>query len=137
MVLLTALLVFSLMLYPVSGMGFRVGLQHLPGTFDMAHDSFIKNAGKHWYTLRLEATDNLTLEHIKCDCPVVGIWQNGLIVLKDGMPRAVGMSQTSHNLYPTHAELIEGDPLRVVSHNVDMRGRSLRWLLDRLDTDRT
>lgn len=137
MVLLTAMVVFALMLYPVSGMGFRVGLQHLLGNFDMARDGFVKNAGRYWYTLKLEAIDNLTLEQVKCDCPVVGMWKSGLIVLKDGEPRAVGESQDHHNLYPVRAELIKGEPLRVVSHRVDMRGRTLRWLLDRLDKQHT
>jgi inner membrane protein len=137
MVLFTALLAFSLALYPVSGVGFRVGLQHLLGNFEMAHDTFQKNAGSHWYTLKLQATDNLTLEHIKADCLVVGTWRQGLIVEKGGELRAVGKSETAHNWFPTHAELIEGEALRVVSHRVDMRGRSLGWLLERLDRSRT
>jgi inner membrane protein len=65
------------------------------------------------------------------------VWRNGLIVIKGDELRAVGLNQEAHNLFPTHAELIEGEPLRVVSHRVDMRGRSLRWLLARLDTTRT
>ncbi len=137
MVLLTSFVAISALLYPVSGSGFRVGLQHLLGNFEMAHDSFIKNAGSYWYTLKLEAIDNLTLEHVKCDCQVVGAWKGGLIVLQGGKPRAVGPSQEQHNLYPTHTELTEGEPLRVVAHRVDMRGRSLRWLLDRLDKRHT
>ena len=137
MVLLTSFVAISALLYPVSGSGFRVGLQHLLGNFEMAHDSFIKNAGSHWYTLKLEAIDNLTLEHVQCDCPVVGAWKGGLIVLQGGKPRAVGESQERHNLYPTHVELMQGEPLRVVAHRVEMRGRSLRWLLDRLDKRHT
>ncbi|MES9902824.1 MAG: metal-dependent hydrolase [Sedimenticola sp.] len=137
MVLLTSFLAFSALLYPVAGSGFRVGLQHLLGNFEMAHDTFIKNAGSYWYTLKLDAIDNLTLEHVECDCQVVGAWKMGLIVIKDGEPRAVGMSQDKHNLYPTHAELVKGEPLRVVAHRVNMRGRSLRWLLDRLDKRHT
>jgi inner membrane protein len=62
----------------------------------MARDSFIKKAGTRWYTLELEAIDNLTLEHITCQCPVLGVWQSGLIVLHDGKPRAVGESQVHH-----------------------------------------
>lgn len=81
MVLLTCLVVACLALYPVSSLGFRGGLQHLLGNFDMAHDSFIKKAGTRWYTLDLQATDNLTLEHVTCQCPVLGVWQSGLIVL--------------------------------------------------------
>jgi inner membrane protein len=134
MILFTVLILFTLMLYPVSGMGFRVGLQHLLGNFDMAHDSYLKNAGEHWYTLRLEARDNLSLEQVRGDYPIVGVWRKGLVVLTGDELRAVGMSETAHNLYPTHAELVQGEPLRVVSHRVDMRGRSLRWLLERLDT---
>ena len=137
MVLLTAFVAISALLYPVSGSGFRVGLQHLLGNFEMAHDTFLKNAGSYWYTLRLEAIDNLTLEHIRCDCPVVGAWKGGLIVLQNGKPRAVGPSQERHNIYPTHTELIRGEPLRVVAQRVNMRGRSLRWLLDRLDKRHT
>jgi len=137
MILLVSLLLFSLMLYPVSGMGFRTGLQHLLGNFDMAYDTFIKNAGKHWYAMKLEATDNLSLKQVQCDCPVVGVWRQGLIVLEGDELRAVGKSETAHNLYPTHTELFEGEPLHVISHHVDMRGRTLRWLLERIDTSRT
>ena len=105
--------------------------------FDMARDNFIKKAGTRWYTLDLQATDNLTLEHVTCQCPVLGVWQSGLIVLHDGKPRAVGESQVHHNLYPTSSKLIEGEPLRVVSHKVDLRGRTLRWLIERLDKRHT
>jgi inner membrane protein len=137
MVLLTSLVVACLALYPVSGLGFRAGLQQLLGNFEMARDSFIKKAGTRWYTLELEAIDNLTLEHITCQCPVLGVWQSGLIVLHDGRPRAVGESQVHHNLYPTSAKLIEGEPLEVVSYKVDMRGKHLSWLLERIDKQRT
>ncbi len=137
MVLLTSLVAACLALYPVSGVGFRGGLQHLLGNFEMAKDTFIEKAGTQWFTLELEAIDNLTLEHIQCACPILGTWHEGLIVLHGGRPRAVGHSQVHHNLYPTSAKLIEGAPLRVVSHKVDMRGRSLRWLLARLDKQHT
>jgi inner membrane protein len=105
--------------------------------FDMARESFLKHAGKHWYRLRLQATDTLTLEPIRCDCQVVGVWRDGLIVLKDGELHAEGENPERHNLYPTHAELVEGEPLRVVAHRVDLRGRTLGWLLDRLDRSHT
>lgn len=103
----------------------------------MARDSFIKKAGTRWYTLEIEAIDNLTLEHITCQCQVLGVWQNGLIVLHEGKPRAVGESQVHHNLYPTSAKLIEGEELEVVSYKVDMRGKHLVWLLERIDRQRT
>jgi inner membrane protein len=125
MVLLTSLVAAYLALYPVSGVGFRGGLQHLLSNFEMAKDTFIEQAGTKWFTPELEAIDNLTLEHITCQCPVLGAWQSELIVLHEGEPRAVGHSQVHHNLYPTSAKLIEGEPLRVVSHRGDMRGRSL------------
>lgn len=81
MVLLTSLCIACLALYPVSGLGFRGGLQQLLGNFEMARDSFIEQAGTKWFTLEIEAIDNLTLEHITCDCPVLGTWQSGLIIL--------------------------------------------------------
>jgi inner membrane protein len=65
------------------------------------------------------------------------VWQSGLIVLHDGKPRAVGESQVHHNLHPTSAKLIEGEPLEVVSYKVDMRGKHLAWLLERIDRQRT
>ena len=37
-----------------------------------------------------------------------------------------------HNLYPVDAVLIEGEPMRVISQRVDMKGRSLRWLVENL-----
>jgi hypothetical protein len=42
-------------------------------------------------------------------------------------------SQVHHNLYPLSIKLLEREPLRVVSHKGDMRGRTLCWLLERLD----
>lgn len=137
MVLFVCLIGFAALFYPISGTGIRAGLQHLLGNFDMAYETFVKNAGRKWYTLELEATDNLSLAQVECACTVVGVWRSGLIVLENGELRAVGASETAHNLYPVSAKLIEGDELRVVSQRVDMRGRSLRWLLDRIDTDRT
>jgi inner membrane protein len=59
MVLLVSLLAIALLLYPVSGIGFRHGLANLLGSFKMAQEQFVKNAGQHWYSLRMEATDNL------------------------------------------------------------------------------
>jgi hypothetical protein len=67
---------------------------------------------------------------------VLGVWQSGLIVLHDSKPRAVGKSQVHHNLYLTSAKLIEGEPLEVVSYKVDMRGKHLAWLLERIDKQR-
>jgi inner membrane protein len=135
-VLLSALTVACLALYPVSGLGFRVGLMWLIADFDMAREEYLKRAGTRWYTLKLKATDNLTLERIECQCPVLGVWREGLVVLHEGRPRAVGKSQIHHNLYPLSARLIEGEPLRVLPHRVDMRGHSLRWLLGRVDPGR-
>ena len=64
------------------------------------------------------------------------MWKGGLIVLHEGKPRAVGKSQQQHNLLPISARLIEGEPLTVQSVKVDMRGRSLRWLLGKIDQRR-
>jgi inner membrane protein len=48
----------------------------------------------------------------------------------------VGKSQVHHNLYPTSAKLIEGEPLEVVSYKVGTRGKHLAWLLERIDRQR-
>ncbi|MBK1695402.1 metal-dependent hydrolase [Chromatium weissei] len=137
MILLICLLAFSALLYPVSGMGFRTGLAHLLGNFDMAREQYVKHVGQHWYRLKLEATDNLTLERISGEFPVVGIWKNGLIVLQGEGLRAVGENLDAHNLYPNHVELVTGEPLRVVGQRINMRGRTLGWLLKQLDQNRT
>jgi len=63
---------------------------------------------------------------------VLSAWQSGLIVDYHGKTRAVGKSQMHHNLYPTETVLIKGEPLRVISQRVNMKGRSLRWLVDNL-----
>ena len=68
---------------------------------------------------------------------MVGVWQNGLIVEREGELRAVGVSQTSHNLYPLKARLIQGEPLRVVAERVNLRGHTLRWLLSRIEPGRS
>jgi membrane-bound metal-dependent hydrolase YbcI (DUF457 family) len=115
MILLSVLIAVAIALYPLSNLGFRGGLQLLIASFEIAHDEFLKDAGTRWYRLELVATDNLTLAQVECQCPVLGTWEKGLIVLQDGKPRAVGKSQVSHNLYPLHARLLEGPPLHVVS----------------------
>jgi inner membrane protein len=137
MVLSVALVAFTLLLYPVSGVGLRASLQQWLGNFDMALDRFTKEAGSQWFTLDLDAIDNLTLEHVECNCQVLGLWNGGLIVDYGGHPRAVGESQTAHNLFPKDAKLMDGPKLNVVSEHVDMKGRSLRWLLEHIDKSRT
>ena len=82
------------------------------------------------------ASDNLTLARVECRCPVVGLWKGGLVVLQDGKPRAVGKSQQNHNLLPITGRLIEGEPLAVQSVRVEMKGRTLRWLLSKVDQRR-
>ena len=132
MVLLFALVAFALALYPISGMGFRTGLQRLLGSFEMAQSTYLKGAGTHWYTLELTATDRLTLERINCRCPIVASWHKGLIVEYDNQLRTVGKSETVHNLYPVYAGLHTGPQLRVVTHRIDMAGHTLGWLRQHL-----
>lgn len=134
MILLICLISFTLLLYPVSGQGFRTGLAHLLGNFDMAQEEFIKHAGEHWYSLRTEATDNLSLERIEGEFPVIGVWKKGLIIEQGGRLRAIGHNLDEHNLRPLHVELLEGQPLTVLSQRISMRGRSVGWLIDQLHT---
>jgi inner membrane protein len=136
MILLSGLLVAAAALMPLSQMGFRDGLQALLQNFDIAREQYQRVAGTHWYALELAATDNLTLQPVQGRFPVVGVWQNGLIVERDGALRAVGPSQTHHNLYPLKARLIQGEPLRVVAERVSMTGHTLRWLVSRIDPSR-
>ncbi len=63
---------------------------------------------------------------------MLGAWQNGLIVEYRGQSRAVGKSQLHHTLYPIEAVLVAGEPLAVQTQRVDMKGRSLGWLMERL-----
>lgn len=132
MIVLCALLVFCVGLYPMSSLGLRGGLHQILKDFDIAYDEYVKVQGLNWYSLELKAIDNLTLEHVECTCPVLGAWQNGLIVGYQGKARSVGKSQMQHNLYPVDTVLIKGEPLRVISQRVDMQGRSLRWLVENL-----
>lgn len=74
MILLCAMLVFCVGLYPISSLGLRGGLNQILKDFDIAYDEFVEVQGKHWYTLELKAIDNLTLEHIQCTCPMLGAW---------------------------------------------------------------
>ncbi|MBS3954236.1 MAG: metal-dependent hydrolase, partial [Methylomicrobium sp.] len=102
---------------------------------DIAYDEYVQVQGLNWHTLELKAIDNLTLEHIACSCPVLGAWQSGLIIEYQGKARSAGKSQMHHNLFPVDAVLIKGEPLRVISQRVDMKGRSLRWLVDNLQAN--
>ena len=134
--LLSVLLVLAVALYPLSHLGFRDALQALLRSFDIAVEQYQRQIGTHWYDLELVASDNLTLARVACRCPVVGLWKNGLVVLQDGQPRAVGKSQQNHNLLPITARLIQGEPLAVQSVKVEMQGRTLRWLLGKIDQRR-
>ena len=136
MILLSGLLVATAVLAPLSQMGFRDGLQALLQNFDIAREQYQRVAGTHWYALELTATDPLTLQPVQGRFPVVGVWQNGLIVERDGELRAVGPSPTHHNLYPLKARLIKGEPLHVVAERVELRGHTLRGLLSRIDQSR-
>ena len=133
MLLLSGLLVAATALVPLSQIGFRDGLQRLLRNFDIAREQYQRVAGTHWYALELTATENLTLQPVTGQFPIVGVWQNGLIVERDGELRAVGPSPANHNLYPLKARLIEGEPLRVVAERVELRGHTLRWLVSRID----
>ena len=135
MIVLCSLVVFSAGLYPMSDLGLRGGLHQLLRNFDIARDEYVKAQGKKFYSLELNAIDNLTLEHIQCTCPILGAWQGGLIIEYNGKSRSVGESEVNHNLFPTEAVLIKGDPLRVITQRVNMNGRSLRWLVDSLQTN--
>ncbi len=136
MILLAGLLGLTAALYPLSHLGFRDALQALLRNFDIAHEQYQRQIGTHGYDLDLVASDHLTLARVECRCPVVGTWKGGLIVLHAGQPRAVGQSETYHNLLPLSARLLEGEPLRVQSEKVEMRGRTLRWLLGKIDQRR-
>jgi len=105
-------------------------------TSDIACEQYQRVAGNHWYALELIATDNLTCNPFKGRFPVVGVWQNGLIVERDGELRWWGRAKTHHNLYPRQARLLRGEPLRVVAERVAMRGHTLRWLVSRIDQSR-
>lgn len=135
MIVFISLIVFSVGLYPMSNLGLRGGLHQLLRNFDIARDEYVKVQGSNFYSLELNAIDNLTLEHIECNCPILGAWQGGLIVEYNGQSRAVGESEVNHNLYPTEAVLIKGEPLRVITQRVNMNGRSLRWLVDNLQAN--
>ena len=137
MILLSGLLVAAAALVPLSQIGFRDALQALLQNFDIAREQYPRVAGTHWYTLELTATDHLTLQPVHGRFPVVGVWQNGLIVERDGQLRAVGPNPTHHNLYPLKARLIKGEPLRVVAERVAMSGHTLRWLVSRIDQSRS
>ena len=135
MIVMCSLLVSCLGLYPMSNLGLRGGLHQILRNFDISRDEYMKVQGKNFYSLELKAIDNLTLEHIECTCPILGTWQGGLIVEYQGKSRAVGESEVNHNLFPTEAVLIKGEPLRVITQRVNMNGRSLRWLVDNLQAN--
>lgn len=132
MVLLMSFIVGAVAMYPISQMGLRGGLHELLKNFDMAFDEYRESAGTRWYSVELTAIDNLSLEHVRCVCPVLGTWKDGLIVDFNGQSRAVGKSSLNHNLYPTAAVLQPGAALDIQTRKVDMQGRSVAWLMDAL-----
>ena len=79
---------------------------------------------------------NPTPQPVTGQFPIMGVWQNGLIVERDGALRAVEPSPAHHNLYPLKARLIQGEPLHVVTERVELRGHTLRWLVSRIDQSR-
>jgi inner membrane protein len=112
-ILLAVLIGLTVALYPLRHLGFRDGLQALLRNFDIAREQYQRVAGTHGYDLELTATDPLTLQPVRGKFPVVGVWQNGLIVEQDGTLRAVGPSPNHHNLYLLQARLIAGEPLQI------------------------
>ena len=134
MILLSVLIALTVALYPLNHLGFRDALQALLKSFDIAVEQY--QIGTHGYDLDLVASDNLTLARVTCRCPVVGLWKGGLVVLQDGQPRAVGKSPQNHHLLPLTGRLIEGEPLTVQSARVEMKGRTLRGLLSKIDQRR-
>ncbi|MDQ3959976.1 MAG: hypothetical protein M3255_06765 [Pseudomonadota bacterium] len=52
------------------------------------------------------------------------------------MTRLSRHTKRVNQLYSTSTKLIEGEPLEVVSYKVDMRGKHLAWLLERIDRQR-
>ena len=129
MMLLSALLLLTVALYPLSHLGFRDALQAVVRSFDISVEQYQRQIGTHWYDLDLVASDNLTLARVEGRFPIIGTWKGGFVILADEHPRAVGKSESFHNLLPISARLIEGEPLTVQAVKVEMRGRSLRWLL--------
>ncbi|MEI2774317.1 MAG: metal-dependent hydrolase [Candidatus Competibacter sp.] len=136
MMLLSALLLLTVALYPLSWMGFRDALQAVVRSFDISVEQYQRQIGTHWYELDLVASDNLTLARIEGRFPIIGTWKGGFVILADEHPRAVGKSESFHNLLPISARLIEGEPLTVQAVKVEMRGRSLRGLLGKIDQRR-
>jgi len=136
MVLLSGLLVTAAALYPLSHLGFRDALQALLKSFDISVEQYQRQIGTHWYDLEMVASDNLTLARVEGRYPIIGTWKGGFIVLHEGQPRAVGKSEIYHNLLPITGRLIEGEPLTVQSEKVEMKGRTLRWLLGKIDQRR-
>ena len=136
MVLLSVLLALAVALYPLSHLGFRDALQAVVRSFDISVEQYQRQIGTHWYDLDLVASDNLTLARIEGRFPVVGTWKGGFVILADEHPRAVGKSESFHNLLPISARLIEGEPLTVQAAKVEMKGRTLRGLLGKIDQRR-
>jgi len=65
------------------------------------------------------------------------VWQNGLIVERDGRVAGGGWpSPAHHNLISAESPAPQGEPLRVVAERVELRGHTLRWLLSRIDQSR-
>ena len=136
MMLLSALLMLTVALYPLSHLGFRDALQAVVRSFDISVEQYQRQIGTHWYDLELVASDNLTLERVEGCFPIIGTWKGGFVILADEHPRAVGKSESFHNLLPISARLIEGEPLTVQAVKVEMRGRTLRGLLSKIDQRR-
>ncbi|MBL8253472.1 MAG: metal-dependent hydrolase, partial [Candidatus Competibacter sp.] len=120
MVLLSVLLLLTVALYPLSHLGFRDALQAVVRSFDISVEQYQRQIGTHWYDLDLVASDNLTLARVEGRFPVVGTWKGGFVILADEHPRAVGKSESFHNLLPISARLIEGEPLTVQAVKVEM-----------------
>ena len=57
MILLSALLVLTVALYPLSHLGFRDALQALLKSFDISVEQYQRQIGTHWYDLDLVAAD--------------------------------------------------------------------------------
>ncbi|MFQ6116655.1 MAG: hypothetical protein ACE5LQ_00155, partial [Candidatus Bipolaricaulia bacterium] len=76
--------------------------------------------------------DNISKELFEGSYPIVDIFGEGYVISVDGELRTVG-KYGSYNLHPLRVHLVQGDPIKDITAQVDLSGRYIGELLSYID----
>jgi inner membrane protein len=138
-ILLAVFVVMSGVLYPVAHRGFTKSLHWLLGDIRSAVLDYHDYATNNESYIDLEAVDNVTYEKIKGKFKIVGSTGRGTLVIACSPElRTVG-NYDNDNWRPVKARVVKGEPIKIVTQEVDLSHRVLgdiEYFLDKSQDQR-